>query len=150
MRDDRYEAALFAFMRANHMLNPLRIRYWESRGLTMPQLRLLFILRREDNIPVSYLAEQMRVAPSTISGLTDRLVREDLIYRRDDPNDRRVVRICLTDEGRNTVDQIDNVSRAHLREVFGHLSEESLKRLTQSLEELLEAEAAVETEQQLV
>ncbi|HZP25987.1 MAG TPA: MarR family transcriptional regulator [Dehalococcoidia bacterium] len=150
MNDDVFEPAVMAFFNANHMLNPLRVRYWESCGLTMPQLRLLFILRVEDNIPVSSLAEQMRVAPSTISGLTDRLVRENLIYRRDDPNDRRVVRICLTDEGRSAIDQIDAMSRAHLREVFSRMSEESLLQLTRLLEELLEAEAAVEAQQQLV
>jgi DNA-binding MarR family transcriptional regulator len=65
----------------------------------MPQLRILFMLTVKDGATPGYLAERMRVTPSTITGLTDRLVRQDFIRRDEDSKDRRLVRLHITENG---------------------------------------------------
>ena len=67
------------------IIDALRIQGWSEDGLTIPQMRLLWSLRDEDGLPVGALAEQLGVNPSTITGHVDRLVRQDLVRREEDP-----------------------------------------------------------------
>ena len=49
------------------------------------------------------LATSMSCARATISGVTDTLERRGLVARSGDPRDRRLVRLALTDAGRERV-----------------------------------------------
>lgn len=57
---------------------------------------MLTALYEEDGVPISVLAQKVTLDKATLSGLMDRLERDDLIGRRADPDDRRAVRIFLT------------------------------------------------------
>jgi len=67
-----------------------------SYGLTTPQFFLLTALYEEDGVPISALAQKVALDKATLTGLMDRLERDDLIGRKADPDDRRAVRIFLT------------------------------------------------------
>jgi MarR family 2-MHQ and catechol resistance regulon transcriptional repressor len=41
----------------------------------------------------------MQVSRANITGLVERLEKEGLVVRRDDPSDKRVFRVCLTNRG---------------------------------------------------
>ncbi len=131
--------AMLAYGRALAVADPLRLRLWDDRGLTMPQLRVMFHLLHHVDRPVGELADVMNVRPATMTGLTDRLVRQRLIERLADPGDRRVVRVALTDEGRSLVSEIETASRAFLDEIFERMGEEAVERLVRSFEEFADA-----------
>lgn len=97
------DRAIRAYARALDMADPIRLQFWDGRGLTLPQLRVMFLLLERDGQSARDLAEAMRVRPAAITGLTDRLTRRSLIERQSDPADRRIVRLALTDEGRSVV-----------------------------------------------
>ena len=48
------------------IIDALRIQAWSEDGLTVAQLRLLWVLRDEDGLPVGALADRLGVNPSTI------------------------------------------------------------------------------------
>ena len=62
-------------------------------------LKLLQVLEPGAEVPMSALAERLFCDASNVTGMVDRLEARGLLERRDDPRDRRVKRICLTDEG---------------------------------------------------
>ena len=101
----------------------------------MPQLRLLFLLLLQDCRSVGDLADEMNVRPATITGLTDRLVRQELIERQADASDRRLVRIALTDEGRRLIAEIETAARALLDGIFRRMSEDEVRRLIDAFEQ---------------
>lgn len=138
--------AMRAYGRTIAVSDPVRIRFWESRGLTMPQLRLMFILLHLDCRSVGELAEELRVRPATVTGLTDRLVRQRLIRRQSDPADRRVVRVALSAEGRRVVGEIETAARAYLSAILQRLGEAKVRRLLESFEEFAAAAEAVQRE----
>src|SRR5205807_10657839 len=70
------------------IIDALRIQAWSEDGLTVAQLRLLWVLRDEDGLPVGALADRLGVNPSTITGHVDRLVKQDLVRREEDASDR--------------------------------------------------------------
>ncbi len=62
-------------------------------------LRLLQVLEPGLARPMSALAGRLFCDASNVTGVVDRLEGRGLLERRDDPGDRRVKLIALTDEG---------------------------------------------------
>ena len=65
-------------------------------GLTTAQFFLLTALYEENGLPISVLAQKVALDKATLTGLLDRLERDDLTERRADHEDRRATRIHLT------------------------------------------------------
>src|SRR3970040_1107989 len=97
------ERAFHLFGRAIVRSDPGRLEAWVELGLTVTQLRVLFVLRAEDGASAGVLAERLNVTPSTLTRIVDRLVRQGLVQRETDDGDRRLVRHCLSASGASTV-----------------------------------------------
>ncbi len=138
-----FERALLAYAHVIRVIDPIRFQLWADRGLTMPQARVLFTLIEHGERTAGELAEEVSVSPPTITGITDRLVKQGLVERREDPRDRRIVVLCLTDEGRQLTLEIAEKSRVYLGEVFETLSDERLAEICSALEDLAAANAKV-------
>jgi DNA-binding MarR family transcriptional regulator len=118
------------------IIDTLRIQGWSEDGLTIPQMRLLWALRDDDGLPVGALAEQLGVNPSTITGHVDRLVRQGLVRREEDPDDRRIVRNYLTEPGAATVGALRRIAGAYMINILKRLDDTQLARLETALEDL--------------
>lgn len=128
------------------IIDALRIQGWSEDGLTIPQMRLLWSLRDEDGLPVGALAEQLGVNPSTITGHVDRLVRQDLVRREEDLDDRRIVRNFLTETGAITVNSLRRIVGAYFFNIIKRLDDDQLVRLATSLDDLNRAAAEARAE----
>src|SRR5919198_5887229 len=69
-------------------------------GITYNHLFLLTCLWEQDGVNVRDLAKQLLLDSSSLTGHLDRLEKRDLVLRQDDPDDRRGVRVFLTEKGR--------------------------------------------------
>jgi len=69
-------------------------------------LKLFYSLDPGSELPMSVLAENLFCDASNVTGIVDRLEARELIERRDDPRDRRVKLIALTDAGAVMREQI--------------------------------------------
>jgi MarR family transcriptional regulator, organic hydroperoxide resistance regulator len=67
--------------------------------LTGPQLTVLKVLEGLGDLSLSELSERIRAQNSTVTGIIDRMEREDLVVRARSTEDRRVVHIRLTEKG---------------------------------------------------
>lgn len=67
--------------------------------LTGPQLTVLKILEGVGDLSLSDLSERIRAQNSTVTGIIDRMEREGLVVRARSTEDRRVIRIKLTERG---------------------------------------------------
>lgn len=133
------ERALRAYARALNVADPIRLQFWDDRGLTMPQLRIMFLLFESDGQSAGELAAAMRVTPATMTGLTDRLVRQQLIERQPDSRDGRIVRVFLTPAGWATAQAVEFASRAYLDRIFERMGDEGVDRLVEALREFAHA-----------
>ncbi len=118
------------------IIDALRIQGWSEEGLTIPQMRLLWALRDEDGLPVGALAEHLGVNPSTITGHVDRLVRQGLVRREEDPIDRRIVRNYLTERGAATVSALRRIAGNYMINILKRLDDDQLARLEAALGDL--------------
>ena len=145
-RDPLREQAFILFARTIARSDPARLEAWVELGLTMTQLRVLFLLRTEDGASAGAMAESLKVTPSTLTRIVDRLVRQRLVRRETDDGDRRLVRHYVSTRGASTVEELERSGRARMNEVMDRLSAPQLERLVLALEDLTAALDAQEAE----
>lgn len=104
-------------------------------GLSGKQYNVLRAIRRGggDGETVSRIGEQMTDPRADMTRLLDRLERDGLTERRHDRQDRRVVRVVLTEQGRARLAGIDEPLVALHRAQFAHMSPQALRDLVSLL-----------------
>jgi DNA-binding MarR family transcriptional regulator len=68
--------------------------------LSATQIRALFQLEREAEIPAGCLARTADVSPASMTAMLDHLEEDGMVSRRRSETDRRQVIVSLTDKGR--------------------------------------------------
>ena len=113
--------------------------------LSWPEFELLMRLQVSARHPLqmSEIAAQLVGSPSGTTRIADRLERDGLIVRETPRENRRIVRVQLTDRGRKVLAEADETFRITLQETFGdHLSQTEVAELRRSLRKLLEKNGA--------
>jgi DNA-binding MarR family transcriptional regulator len=77
-----------------------------ASNLTGPQLTVVKMLHHLGDLSLSELSDRIRAGNSTVSGIIDRMEREELVRRVRSKEDRRVVHIKLTDKGRELASSV--------------------------------------------
>jgi len=75
----------------------------KEHGITGPQLVILQVLSRNNEMSVGELAKAISLGQATVTGILDRLEKRGLIIRRKDDNDKRKVLISPTEESKKVV-----------------------------------------------
>jgi len=140
------DRAVDAYFRAVHVIDPLRLRFWDSRGATTTQLRVMYTIRQKGKPSTGDVAEELHVRPATLSGLADRLERNGFVRRWTDPDDRRVVRIGLTEEGIAVLDEVSAAAREYLAAVFERMGAEASDELAEAFERFADTATQMESE----
>jgi DNA-binding MarR family transcriptional regulator len=136
---DRFRSA---YWRALRDLESIRLQQWEQSQLTLPQLRVLFQIRRSPGITTGQLSRSIGITMSTTSGLVGKLVDGGLVARGSSREDRRQIPLELTEAGYVLAGELAEVTRPFLDSVAKELGEE-LERVVEALEALTAAAARV-------
>ena len=104
-------------------------------GLSPQQHQLLLAVRAhpgERPPSIGELSEYLAIRHHSTVELAKRVQEAGLVVRRPDATDGRVVRLCLTDDGRNRIEQLSESHLAELQRVSTQLgiSEALLERLS--------------------
>ncbi|MEN6482643.1 MAG: MarR family transcriptional regulator [Anaerolineaceae bacterium] len=78
----------------------------DNYGIYHGQAILLMTLSNQDGITHSDLAENLKISPAAISKVIKRLERANYIKRESDPNDERISRVYLLQDGYSVVSEI--------------------------------------------
>ena len=107
---------------------------WFTLDLTMPQVRVVFLLLQERSLRMSDLASALDVSVSRATGLVDRLVGKDMVNRWQDPEDRRSVLCSLTERGLELGQRLLAARRSRWEERLAPLSQGDLKKVDRAME----------------
>ena len=89
------------------------------------------------------LAEAVAVTAPTASRLCDRLVKKGLVRRRTDPNDRRQVRLGLTEAGRQLVDTVSMRRRQEITDLLASIPPKTQRSVATALAQLAKSAGEV-------
>ena len=80
-------------------------------AITYNHLFILTCLWEQEGVNVKDLSKQLLLDSSSLTGHLDRMERVGLVVRKDDPDDRRAVRVFLTDKGRRLKKQLEPIGK---------------------------------------
>ncbi|MBX3206900.1 MAG: MarR family transcriptional regulator [Labilithrix sp.] len=100
--DQVLEAIIYLYTESRRLTKELARR----ADLTGPQLTVVKMLEQIGDLSLSELSERIRAQNSTVTGIIDRMERENLVTRERSKEDRRVVYIRLTTKGRRLAEEI--------------------------------------------
>ncbi|KMM63641.1 hypothetical protein ACH95_00455 [Bacillus glycinifermentans] len=114
-------------------------------GLTGQQCFILKQIADEERMTSSLLAERMEVKPSAITVIIDRLVQNEFVERLNDPRDRRVTILKLTEKGAAALEKASRQFRDALTRLLEVLDEAEIKPFIQSFERIAEEARKLES-----
>lgn len=104
-----------------------------QRGVSPGHLNLVSLLERHGGMPMSRIADVLDISLSAATGFVDRVEERGLVERARLVDDRRVVFVQVTDQGRRLLDDVEVVQSEMLRSILGRLDPERLEALAKSL-----------------
>jgi DNA-binding MarR family transcriptional regulator len=87
-----------------------------------------------ENQPISVMADKLSISRSHMTGHIDQLVKDGLLRKVPDKNDRRIIRIVTTPEGRVVRDKYLKIFETHIEKKLSLLSPEELEELYKSID----------------
>jgi DNA-binding MarR family transcriptional regulator len=116
-------------------------------SLTLAQLKAIYLVAAAGPSRMTDLAAQMGTAPSTASGLVDRLVQMGLLERFDDPADRRQVLVRATPTAVEQVQAMSELNRDRLRTLLTRLDTvEDIETIERAIRLMTAAASEMSTE----
>jgi DNA-binding MarR family transcriptional regulator len=97
--------------------------------LTLQQLRAFAFVLGRGETSISKLAEALDIRPNVATGIVQRLVDRGLIDRREEPGDRRVRLLKVSDRGFALIDELGGIVLAKSRELLDRLTDDQLGQL---------------------
>lgn len=109
------------------------------------QGRILYVLWQEDGVPIKTVSDQCGLAITSLTTMLERMEKQGLITRIQDPSDKRKTLLFLTDKARSLKNDYDEVSNQMGDIYYRGFSEEEIQqfegyldRVRNNLEEWME------------
>jgi DNA-binding MarR family transcriptional regulator len=118
--------------------------YARDQGLSMAQMGALFHILQKGECGVSDIGSELGVTNSAASQMLERLVQLKLITRSENPDDRRVKQIVLTDRGRQILQESSKANQVWLGNLVQTMTDEEQEQVSQALQKLIEKAHQVE------
>ncbi|MBN1190677.1 MAG: MarR family transcriptional regulator [Dehalococcoidales bacterium] len=116
---------------------------WMGLSLTIAQVKSLFFIFNEGTVNFRQLAAAMKVTPSNVTGIIDRLVEQELVSRTENPEDRRMLMLRLTEKGEVLISNLRERRFNQMSSVLSRMTESELEVVLKGvavLAEVVEAE----------
>ena len=130
------EHLAYLLAQANREINrQLELRL-SKEGVPVEQWRILKVLSDGDGHSMGELADAVLLNHPTLTKMIDRMVSDTLVYRVQDPKDRRKVLMFSSDRGKALTARLNSLAmsqEAHIAESYGDKSTNELKRLLERL-----------------
>ncbi len=116
-----------------------RVLSWQSKsdaaccGITLAQCHVLMEIGKASKISIVDLALILGLDKSTLSRTIDGMVEIGLVERLSNPEDRRYLKLTLTEQGKNLFDSINCTFDQYYQDVFAAIPPEKHQQVAESL-----------------
>ncbi|BCB04394.1 MarR family winged helix-turn-helix transcriptional regulator [Bacillus sp. KH172YL63] len=101
------------------------------------EFRVLQLIGENGALKSSEISKRMEVSASHITSITDALAEKDYITRQRSNEDRRVVELALTSEGREVLAQCEEKKSQYFQQLFQTFDKEEINDFIKLFEKLL-------------
>ena len=122
-----------------HKLNVLNREQKICYGLTLPQCFTIETLGQKNDQTMNQLSKGMGVSLSSMTRVVDVLVRDGILLRHENPQDRREVRISLSSIGQELNKKLNQCSEQYTRLIHDAIPANKRTMVLESIDILLKA-----------
>ena len=115
-REEKSMPALF--MEINRQYGMRCMQRIREIGIQQGQMPIIMIVYRNNGCSQKEIAECMGVTPPTVNVSIQRLEKADIVCRKRDDKDQRIMRVYLTENGRKIVEELQQESKAVEKVMF--------------------------------
>lgn len=94
--------------------------------------KILFTIMKDDGQQMNHYCEKLLISKPNFTKAAKRLIANGYVERVNDENDRRVIKLFITEEGRKSITSNRKVMKAVLQNKFELLSDEDIETLINS------------------
>jgi DNA-binding MarR family transcriptional regulator len=111
----------------------------EELGVTAAQGYILLALPETGSVTMNDLSVRMKLANSTMTRMVDQLIPKGMMTREADPEDRRIVRVRLTEQGQAVKIRLKKTMQDLFSQILKDIPEGEREQIIRSLETLKQA-----------
>lgn len=131
------EEALLNLQRTADHIQIAFTRLFREHGITGQQYNVLRILRgAEEALPILEIGDRMVTVVPAITGLIDRLEKQQLVRRTRSEADRRVIMVTILSKGLKLLNDLDKPVVELNRLLLDHMDDKELKQAVKLLEKM--------------
>ncbi len=109
-----------------------------KEGITFGHLFFLRKIKAAGDLNLSNMAEYIGESRSAITGITDTLEKKGLVMRVRDDDDRRQIRVVLTDESKSLLRRLESERDHLMTELIAAIPADTLEKLNNSLAKVVQ------------
>lgn len=130
------EDLIDSFLRASRLLVALSARSLDesTSPVTFAQFRALLVISRGSADNQTQLAEELDVAPSSVTRMVDRLEAAELVQRFRAPGSTRGLALSVTDKGAAVVEEVTSKRREQIAKVVAKMDKDKVGTLIEALD----------------
>lgn len=104
--------------------------------LSVNQYGILKVLSENGEVPMSKLAESLRVTAPAITIMVDKLESNNYVERLKDDNDRRIILVALTNKGKEVIERVRKYRKDFLNFILSKMTIEEKKKWSEIYEKI--------------
>lgn len=108
-----------------------------DEDLTQVQLSCIRFTHLHPDPSVGMIADGLGISDAAAAKLIDRLVKKGLLIREEDPQDRRVLKIKLTEAGQKVLESVCSVENENFASILRQMPPKSLRDLERGIGDFL-------------
>jgi DNA-binding MarR family transcriptional regulator len=124
------------FFEVGKILKQYMRRNFEDVGITAPQGMVIGALFKSGEMKITDLSKKVNLSNSTISGIIDRLEKQDLVVRIRSEEDRRAVYVKITPKVEKVYELIHRKTEESFEELLSGSTLEDITRIIEGLNTL--------------
>lgn len=117
-----------------------------NSGFTVPQILLMSELSEAPGITLNELSKRLKLSKSTVSGIIDRLEKGGYVIREIPEENRRIVKVYLSEEALKHQKWIKSIKTQHIIQVLNFMGLEDAEKTIEAFRKLDYAVKAVSEE----
>lgn len=139
MKKDTYHFAIISLIRSGHRLTDEVSLSLKEYDISEPQFNVLRILRgaKKEPLAVQDISEKMLQRSSNVTRIIDKLLKRNLVERKECKTNRRKMDILITTDGLEFLKKLDKNVQAHHKKYNNNLNEKELHTLYKLINKLI-------------
>ena len=125
------EEIIRLFREISHSMGHNTPETWMDLNLTLGQLKSLFFIAFQGSTNLNKVATALGVTPPNVTGIVDRLVEQGLVSREENPENRRMLVLTVTEKGKNLLVKLRENNMNRMLNVLSKLGEDELSMVVQ-------------------